>query len=58
MATALMLGYRGVGVDLSEQYLRENAVPRIEAALRGEKVRRVKAPVITAGNSLPPLVLD
>ncbi len=43
VATALQLGRAGVGIDLSETYLRENAIPRIEAALSGEKVRRITA---------------
>jgi hypothetical protein len=35
VATSLLLGRAGVGIDLSEVYLRENAIPRIEAALSG-----------------------
>ena len=35
VATSLQLGRAGVGIDLSEAYLREHAVPRIEAALAG-----------------------
>ena len=47
VATALELGRNGVGVDLSEIYLREHAILRIEAALRGEKVgRKVVAPTV------------
>jgi len=38
--TAILLGRHGVGIDLSEKYLIENAVPRIEAAIRGERVPR------------------
>lgn len=34
VATALTLGRRGVGIDLNEVYLRDHAVPRIEAAIR------------------------
>lgn len=40
VATSLQLGRRGVGIDLSETYIRENAVPRIEAAINGEAVKR------------------
>jgi hypothetical protein len=39
-ATAIMYGRRGVGCDLNETYLRENAIPRIEAAIKGDKVRK------------------
>lgn len=37
-ATALKLGRRSVGIDLSEKYLRENAVPRISAAARKKRL--------------------
>lgn len=40
VSTALDLGRAGVGIDLSETYLRENAIPRVEAALAGGKVAR------------------
>lgn len=40
VATALQLGRHGVGIDLSEEYLRNDSIPRIEAAMRGEKVAR------------------
>ncbi len=33
VATSLQLGRHGVGIDLSEKYLREDAIPRIEKAL-------------------------
>lgn len=46
VATALQLGRRGVGVDLSEAYLRDHAVPRVEAALSGEGFRGRRRPVI------------
>lgn len=35
VATALTLGRHGVGIDLSQVYLSEHAIPRIEAALTG-----------------------
>lgn len=37
IATAVKHGRHGWGIDLSETYIRENAVPRIEEALAGEK---------------------
>jgi DNA modification methylase len=42
VATALLLGRAGVGIDLSAEYLQDNAVPRIEAASRrgGQDTRR------------------
>lgn len=40
VATAIQLGRAGVGIDLSEDYLRENAIPRIEAAIAGEQDTR------------------
>ena len=40
VATSLQLGRAGVGIDLSETYLRENAIPRIEAALAGGMAKR------------------
>ncbi len=43
VATAIALGRAGVGIDLSEAYLRENAVPRIEAAISGGKAVRPTA---------------
>lgn len=54
VATALQLGRHGVGIDLSETYLRENAIPRIEAVISGEKVKRPTVPM-RCGNP-PPLV--
>jgi DNA modification methylase len=39
-ATAITLGRRGIGIDLSEEYLREHAVPRCEAAIATGKVVR------------------
>ena len=41
VATSVQLGRAGVGIDLSETYLRENAIPRIEAALTGESVKKL-----------------
>lgn len=52
VATALLLGRHGVGIDLSETYLREAAIPRIEAALRGEKAPR--KPTVAYRPSKPP----
>jgi hypothetical protein len=50
-ATAYTLGRRGIGIDLNEVYLKENAIPRIEAALKGEKVTRKKTVVIAEGKA-------
>ncbi len=59
VATALTLGRHGVGIDLSETYLREHAIPRIEAALRGEKVtRKVVTRAIPIDVPPPPQRLD
>lgn len=38
VATSLELGRRGVGIDLSEQYLTDDAVPRIEESIRSGRV--------------------
>jgi len=40
VATALQLGRHGIGIDLSEQYLRENAIPRIEEAMSSAASRQ------------------
>lgn len=56
-ATAITLGRRGIGIDLNEKYLRENAIPRIEAAIKGEKVTRKKAVVLMPGSAPPVKVL-
>ncbi len=53
-ATAIQLGRAGVGIDLSEAYLRENAVPRIEAAISGGKVSRKGAETVAAPRGAPP----
>jgi DNA modification methylase len=37
VAVAVELGRCGVGIELNEEYLRDCAVPRVEAALRGER---------------------
>lgn len=52
-ATAVTLGRHGVGIDLSDKYLNENAIPRIEAALCGEKVTRKVTTVILPGKAPP-----
>ncbi len=39
VATSLELGRTGIGIDLSEAYLKENAIPRIEAAMVKERVK-------------------
>lgn len=41
VAVALQLGRAGIGIDLSEDYLRANAIPRIEAVLSGRDPRTV-----------------
>lgn len=56
VATALELGRAGVGIDLSETYLRENAIPRIEATLRGERPKRMAS--VSAPPDTPPPVAD
>lgn len=45
-ATAVSLGRRGVGIDLSERYLREFAVPRCEAAISGDRAARKSPEVV------------
>jgi DNA modification methylase len=40
VATAIRLGRAGVGIDLSEAYLLENAIPRIEAATVSDRSQR------------------
>jgi len=52
-ATAIVHGRRGVGIDLNEKYLRENAIPRIEAAIAGEKVGK-KSSAKVLPNGTPP----
>ena len=54
VATALLLGRAGVGIDLSETYLRENAIPRIEAAIRGERISRKSTVVVKRGKPPTP----
>ena len=54
VATAVLLGRAGVGIDLSETYLRENAVPRVEAAIRGERVSRKPTFVVKRGKPPTP----
>jgi hypothetical protein len=49
VATALSLGRHGIGIDLSEPYLIENAIPRIEAVLSGEPVTRRATVAIREG---------
>lgn len=48
IATTIDLGRVGVGIDLSEKYLTENAIPRIESALLGEHgtMKRAKTKVM------------
>lgn len=55
VATAVQLGRRAVGIDLSEEYLRDHAVPRVEAALRGEVLsRKSKAHIVPTDSDPPP----
>jgi DNA modification methylase len=54
VATSILLGRAGVGIDLSEVYLRDHAVPRVEAAMRGERTVRSALPIITAGDTPKP----
>ena len=53
VATAIQLGRRGVGIDLSENYLLHSAIPRIVAAQSGAPTRAstVAAPEV----SVPPV---
>jgi hypothetical protein len=57
VATALQHGRAGIGIDLSEEYLRDHAVTRIEAALKGEKVQR-KQNVVPHVPPPPPPAID
>lgn len=58
VATALELGRRGIGIDLSEAYLRENAIPRIEAAVRGEKAGKRAVNIVPPDSPPTSYVLD
>lgn len=51
VSTALQLGRAGVGIDLSDTYLRENAIPRIEAAIAGDKLKK---PTVAVPADVPP----
>jgi hypothetical protein len=53
VATAVLLGRVGVGIDLSEEYLRDNAVPNIEAVMRGGQDTR-RAGTTTIPEDAPP----
>ena len=53
VATSLVLGRAGVGIDLSEAYLTENAILRIEAAGRGERPPRQKT--VSLSPVVPPV---
>jgi DNA modification methylase len=44
VATACTLGRRGIGIDLSEDYLRNHAIGRIEEAIRSGSVPRSQSP--------------
>ena len=54
VATALQLGRAGIGIDLSETYLRENAISRIEVALMGARVPRVATTAMPPSAPLAP----
>jgi DNA modification methylase len=54
VSTALELGRAGIGIDLNETYLQENAIPRIEATMRGERVGKKLAPVVAPDVPPPP----
>jgi hypothetical protein len=54
VATSLQLGRYGVGIDLSETYLRENAIPRIEEVMSGGRMR--PATVVVPEGAPPTLV--
>lgn len=53
VATALSLGRRGIGIDLSETYLKDCAIPRIETAASGGASRRPTVPVRGAAPPAP-----
>lgn len=53
VATALELGRHGVGIDLSEDYLVNHAIPRIQTAM-GKGVKPSVAPVIPPDIPPPP----
>lgn len=54
VATSIELGRRAVGIDLSESYLRDHAVPRIETSIHGNRIHRPPVVTIKAGSPLPP----
>lgn len=53
VAMAIELGRCGIGIDLSEKYLRENAIPRIEATAGGTRLRGTTT-VVPASRPLAP----
>ncbi len=53
VATAIDLGRHGVGIDLSAAYLTDLAVPRVEAALRGEGAAARRKAKVVASNWSP-----
>ncbi len=55
VVTALELGRHGVGIDLSETYLRENTIPRIEAVLvGGGGSGTARKPTVAVSHASPP----
>lgn len=46
VATSVQLGRVGIGIDLSEAYLQDHAIPHIEAAISSEKVVRESTVVV------------
>lgn len=53
VATAIRLGRAGVGIDLSEDYLRGDAIPRVTQALAGEGSRPGNRSVVLTPGSQP-----
>lgn len=67
VATAIELSRHGIGIDLSEDYLRDCAIPRVEAALQSamysdephptratNKRNRKSAPIVMSEDDFPP----
>lgn len=52
VATSIQLGRAGIGIDINETYLRENAIPRIEAVLATD--RKQSRPTVAITSGAPP----
>ena len=58
VATSIRLGRNGIGIDLSESYLTNDAIPRINNALNEEKSEKKPTIALTQGTPLPPVAID